>query len=57
MFQLKMHGHLSFTEMDLLTAEDRAWWMTRLNKFHEEQEKAGKGHTPSMPSMPNVPKP
>jgi hypothetical protein len=56
MFQLKMHGHLSFREMDSLTAEDRSWWMERLNKYNEEQEQASKGSkTPSMPSMPSTP--
>jgi len=50
MFQLKTHGHMSFFEMDVLTAEDREWWMNRLKKFHEDQDKASKNQTPQGPS-------
>jgi len=55
MFQLKTHGHLSLFEMDLLTAEDRAWWMQRLKKYNEEQNKgAQSAPMPSMPSIPHI---
>jgi len=46
MFQLKMHGNMSFSEMDSLTAEDREWWVNRLKKYHEEQNKAAKSQGP-----------
>ena len=53
MFQLKTHGKLSFIEMDMLTAEDRKWWMERLKKHNEEQEKASK-NSGSVPNMPQI---
>lgn len=39
-----------------LTAEDRHWWIKRLEKHHEQQNKQANGDSQSM-SRPNVPKP
>lgn len=62
MFQLKMHGKLSYFEMDCLSAEDRKWLMNRLKRYQEEQEKASQNNNQSMPSiprpsMPSIPRP
>lgn len=54
MFQFKVHGNLSFQEMDQLTAEDRSWWMDRLKRHHDEQNQAAKNSGSS--GMPNFPK-
>lgn len=39
MFQLKHYGNLSFQEQDMLTAEDRAWWLQRLERALKEEAK------------------
>ena len=57
---LKHHGNLSLFEQSAMIAEDRAWYMKRLEKeFKErnEKEKAQVGSVPrpSMPSMPSMP--
>jgi hypothetical protein len=54
-FQLKMHGDLSFQEIFLLTAEDRMWWIARLNKWNEEQKKAGESYNSDAPQSPKGP--
>jgi hypothetical protein len=35
-FQLKHFGKLSLAEQQLLTAEDRQWWIQRLNKLNDD---------------------
>jgi hypothetical protein len=56
MFQLKTHCNLSFGEMDLLTAEDRGWWLERQKRYDEEVSKKSKSQRHPMPSVPRVPK-
>jgi len=59
MFQFKTHGNLTFEEMDQLTAEDRSWWMDRLKKHFEDQNKEASSAnvpTPNIP-RPNIPRP
>ena len=59
MFQLKHHGHLNLFEQDLLTAEDRKWWIDRIKKQYEDEEKQSKSSSnvsmPHLPNMPNMP--
>lgn len=61
-FQLKHHGKLSLFEQDQMVAEERAWFLKRLEKeFNDRKEKedqqmrsAPHPRTPSVskPSMP-----
>lgn len=58
LFLLKNYGHLSLHEQNLMNAEDRAWYIDRLNKEEEKkkeaEEKAARGvKTPSMPNIPH----
>jgi len=39
-FQLKQYGNLSLFEQETLIAEDRAWWMRRLEKEAKEKQEA-----------------
>jgi len=39
-FQLKQYGNLSIFEQSQMIAEDRAWWMRRLQKEFKEQKEA-----------------
>ena len=62
LFQLKYHGNFSLLELNNLTAEERNWWVKRLNKQKEAEQKESQGSTgggPNIPrpSMPNIPKP
>lgn len=61
-FQLKHYGELSLFEQANMTAEERAWWMKRLEKeFKEKAEKerqqVGSVPRPSKPSKPSVSRP
>ena len=60
MFDLKYHLNFSLVEQAYLTAQDRKWWLERLKKQKEaENKQTGGGHTPGMgprPSMPSIPK-
>jgi hypothetical protein len=38
-FILKCYGELSLFEQQCLTAEDRVWWIQRINKKNEEERK------------------
>lgn len=54
-FQLKHYGNLSIDEQNSLNAEDRNWWMQRLEKEFKdkaEREKQQAGSAPRMPSIP-----
>jgi len=63
-FQLKHYGNLDIFEQDNMTAEDRNWYMKRLEREFKERadrEKRQMGsHSlphiprPSIPSMPSV---
>ena len=53
-FQLKHHGKLDLFEQNQMTAEERSWFMKRLEKeFKDRQEKEQQQQrsvrTPSMP--------
>lgn len=57
-YLLKKHRGVSLFESAQMTAEDRKWWLERINKDIEEENKAAKGGGSSgMPSMPHVPRP
>jgi hypothetical protein len=63
-FQLKHYGKLNLFEQNQMTAEERGWYMKRLEKEFKdkkEQEEAQmrnvrKPSTPSKPSMPSIPR-
>lgn len=55
MFDLKYHGNLTLHEQNNMTAEERRWWMKRLQKQRDkeaEQSKASSG--PRSPRMPSI---
>jgi len=59
-FQLHEYGKLSLFEQAQMTAEERAWWLKRVEKEFEDRKKAEESATgnvsvPSVPSMPSVP--
>ena len=41
-FLLKHYGHLSIEEQNNMTAEDRMWWIRRINEERERKENANK---------------
>lgn len=60
-FLLKRYGKLDIFEQAAMSAEDRQWWLKRVQEENEKQAEAEKKASsgiskPSMPSMPNIPK-
>jgi hypothetical protein len=57
-FQLKHHGNLSLFEQNQMPAEDRGWWMKRLQKEHKDKQEAEQKQMRSVPKprMPSVPR-
>ena len=58
-FQLKHYGKLNLFEQSQMTAEERGWFMKRLEKEFkdkkaQEESQARNHRTPSKPSMPSV---
>ena len=56
-FLLKHYGHLSIPEQNEMTAEDRNWWLERVDKEHKKEEDAAKraqreGKIPASPGQP-----
>lgn len=61
-FQLKEYGNLSLFEQAQMVAEDRAWWLKRLEKEYKEKaerekQQMGSVRKPSMPSRPSISRP
>jgi hypothetical protein len=60
-FILKEYGDLSLFEQNQMVAEDRAWWIKRLEREYEEKAKREQdamgsgGSRPSVPGMPSIP--
>ena len=54
-FQLKYHGKLSLFEQNNMTAEDRAWFIKRLDKEFKDRQEQERKSTPSMPRTPSMP--
>ena len=52
-YQLKKFGNLSLFEQNVMTAEERAWWIERINKDIQKQNEGG-GAPPGMPGMPEL---
>lgn len=46
-------GELTLFEQNILTAEDRAWWITRLKRLADDRDKNSKVN--SGVHIPNVP--
>lgn len=42
-YRLKKHGNLSLFEQDNMTAEDRKWWIERIEKDLEAEQEAQRG--------------
>ncbi len=62
-FQLKYHGKLSLFEQASMVAEDRAWWMKRIERelkeeADRERNKIGSIPRPHKPSIsrPSIPR-
>jgi hypothetical protein len=58
-FQLKEYGKLSLFEQAQMVAEERSWWLKRIEKEYEDRKKAEEGAAsgvsrPSIPSVPGV---
>lgn len=57
-FQLKYYGKLTLFEQEQMTAEDRAWFMQRLQKEMKDKAEAEKKQSQSSRrSIPRVPRP
>jgi len=55
-FLLKHYGHISLEEQRTMTAEERNWWLERLDKEHRREKEASKGYTPNkVPQTPGKP--
>lgn len=46
---LQYHGKLNFSDIEKLTAEERSWWIKRLNQEHEKQQEAQKKQSANIP--------
>jgi len=58
-FLLKTYGKLTLFEQNSMTAEDRRWWMQRIQEENEkkaEEEKKAMASAPR-PSMSSIPRP
>lgn len=53
-FQLKYYGNLSLFEQASMVAEDRAWWMKRLERELKEQAERERNQAGSIP-RPRIP--
>lgn len=58
-FQLKHYGKLDLFEQNQMTAEERAWFMKRLDREFKEQKEREESQArsvprPSTPSMPSI---
>lgn len=53
-FQLKEYGSLSLFEQDQMTAEERSWYMKRLEKEYKDKQEKEKNATSRMPSIPRA---
>ena len=52
-FVLKHYGRLSLMEQSGMTAEERAWWIKRLDAENKKLQDAGK-QTPGDPGLPST---
>lgn len=57
-FLLKEYGKLSLFEQSIMPAEERAWWIKRLDKEKKNQQEAEKATVSKLPKVrvPRVPK-
>ena len=55
-FQLKHYGNLSINEQDSMIAEDRVWWMRRLEKEFKDKADKERQQVGSMPRVPSIPR-
>jgi len=58
-FQLKHHGNLSLFEQASMVAEDRAWWIKRLEREFKERSEHEQKQVSSVPRphKPSVSRP
>ena len=47
-YQLKKHAQLSLWEQCNMTAEERAWWINRINEDIRKQNESSGGTVPGM---------
>lgn len=57
-FQLKEYGGLNLFEQAQMTAEERGWWLKRLDRERKEQQEREKQQMGSMPKprKPSIPR-
>jgi hypothetical protein len=56
-FALKHHGGLSLFEQNQMNAEDRKWWVNRIQEEHDKQNKRGappESHRDATPGKPPI---
>jgi len=56
-FQLKHYGKLDLFEQNQMTAEERAWFMKRLDKEFKERKEREEAQTKSVPKPRTPPRP
>ena len=56
-FLLKHYGQVNLEEQRTMTAEERDWWLSRLDKEHRREKEAQQGgYTPGkVPATPGKP--
>ena len=52
-FQLKHYANLNLFEQNMMPAEDRAWWMKRIEKEMKDKAEAEKNQMGSRPHIPH----
>ena len=55
-FLLKQYGNLSLFEQSNMPAEERAWWIKRIDKENKQRKSAEESQMPKMPKMATPPK-
>lgn len=54
-FALKQHGHLSLEEQAYMTAEDRKWWLKKLEEEASRKEGGPQAATDKLSASPGRP--
>lgn len=52
---LKRYGHLDMTEQMYMTAEERKWWIQRIDDENRKQNQANSHQAPSASPSPGRP--
>ena len=55
-FLLKEYGSLDLYEQAIMPAEERAWWIQRLDREKKKQQEAENQSVSKIPQAPRIPK-